>query len=196
MERVSLIELLEKNLKDPRRQAGKSHDVTTTVLLALMATMSGMLGYRAIGDFIEGNRAALLHYLKPRKNRLPSFDTVRRVLQALDSAEVASVLRQWACQHEQWRQRAVLGVDGKALCSTAQDFFTKHQDFVATATAYAQASGITLALASYQNGKKSEMEVVRLLLESLDLHGYVVTADALHCQKKRSQALSNVVVTM
>jgi virulence-associated protein VapD len=46
--------------------------------------MSGYHGYRSIGDFITRNQKDLLAYLKPKKGRLPTFCTVRRVMQELD----------------------------------------------------------------------------------------------------------------
>jgi hypothetical protein len=51
------------------------------------------LATRATEDFIRRNRQALLKYLKPHKERLPSFDTVRRVVMNMDFSEVSQQFR-------------------------------------------------------------------------------------------------------
>ncbi len=43
--------------------------------------------------------------------------------------------------------------------------------------------GIVLGLKVMENKKPSEIKTVQELLETLDLKGYVLTLDALHCQK-------------
>ena len=79
----SIIDFFSR-IPDPRRGAGQRHDQTFILLITLMSTMSKCYGYRAIGDFIKRNRTALLEHFKPTKNRLLSFETVRRVLQGID----------------------------------------------------------------------------------------------------------------
>jgi hypothetical protein len=77
-------------IKDPRRSQGPRHDLKLILLLTLMSTMSGYVGYRAIGDFIKRNTSDLLLILKPHKNRLPSFDVVRQVLINIDFDDFAN----------------------------------------------------------------------------------------------------------
>ncbi len=47
-----------------------------------------------------------------------------------------------------------------------------------------------------ENKLESEINVVRDLIELLDLTGVVFTFDALHCQKKLSPWSSNLVMTI
>ena len=47
-----------------------------------------------------------------------------------------------------------------------------------------------------ENKHESEINVVRELIELLDLTGVVFTFDALHCQKKPYQTLSNQAMTI
>ncbi len=66
------------------------------LLLTLMSTMSGYIGYRATGDFIKRNKAAILEHFKPKKEGLPSFYTVRRVLLGIDFQQVSQQFHKWA----------------------------------------------------------------------------------------------------
>jgi len=43
-----------------------------------MGTMSGYLGYRALGDFVKRHKQGLIETLKVPKNRLPSYSTLCR----------------------------------------------------------------------------------------------------------------------
>jgi len=63
-----------------------------------MSTMSGYQGYRSIGDFIKRNQKDLLNSFKPHKDRLPSFYTVRRVIQDLDFKQLSEGFYHWASQ--------------------------------------------------------------------------------------------------
>src|ERR1043166_10098560 len=86
-------------IPDKRRGAGQRHDQTFVLLIVLMSAMSGYNGYRATGDFIRRNRKDLLKFLKPKKDRLPSFDTVRRVLQNIDFKDFSKQFHKWAMQY-------------------------------------------------------------------------------------------------
>src|SRR3989338_5363610 len=64
-------------LSDLRREQGKRHSLELIVILVTLAIMSGYDGYRAIGDFIKRNDKELISIFKPKKNRLPSYSTIR-----------------------------------------------------------------------------------------------------------------------
>jgi hypothetical protein len=57
--------------------------------------MSGYIGYRAIGDFMLKHRKELIALFKPKKDRIPCYSTVRRVLMNLDSKAFFQVYQKW-----------------------------------------------------------------------------------------------------
>lgn len=59
MTEINLIEAL-KTLKDPRTKDGRRHEMWLILLIVIMGTMSGYLGYRALGDFVKRHHAALI----------------------------------------------------------------------------------------------------------------------------------------
>lgn len=92
MEKTTLQEQLKK-LEDKRRGQGRRHSIDLVLMLAIMATMSGFFGYRAIGDFALRYKDELIEYLKQSKDRLPVYATVRRALKDIDSnCEDASLI--------------------------------------------------------------------------------------------------------
>lgn len=182
-ESMSIIDFLDK-VPDARRQAGKRHDQTLLLLIVLMAIMSGYYGYRAIGDFIEKNRGDLLLYLKPSKDRLPTFDTVRRVLIGLDYNEFSKQFYQWAKSYIQIEPWEWLSIDGKAIGGTSKQE-NAHQDFINMVSIYVSRQKMVLTNGKIINSKESEIPMVQQLIGALDLTGVIFTLDALHCQKKQ-----------
>jgi len=183
MERKSIIDFLLK-LPDTRRQAGKRHSQELILLIVLMAIMSGYHGYRAIGDFIERNRFDLLANLKPPKDRLPTFFTVRRVLMGLDYNEFAKQFYQWSKSYIEIEPWEWLSVDGKAIGGTAKRE-NSYQDFVNMVSIFVSRQKMVLTNGKIINSKESEIPMVQQLIKALDLTGVVFTLDALHCQKKQ-----------
>ncbi len=189
MESSNLMEYLGR-ISDPRRPQGQRHSLELILLLALMSIMSGYIGYRAIGDFIRRNREGLLGTLKPHRDRLPSFDMVRRVLQRIDFGEASKQFHAWAKQHIAISENEWVSLDGKAIGGTVTNGTGTGQDFVSLVTAYCSRQKLVLGNAQVTNSKESEIPVVKQLIAALGLEGVTFTLDALHCQKKRRRPLS------
>ena len=82
-------------LPDVRRTAGQRHSQDFVLMIVLFATMSGYIGYRAIGSFIVKHRKDLIALFKPKKDRVPSYSTVRRVLMKLNSKSFLQAYQKW-----------------------------------------------------------------------------------------------------
>ena len=184
----SIIEYL-RELPDGRRTAGQRHDQTFVLLLVLMSTMSGYYGYRGIGDFIKRNQEDLLSNLKPRKERLPSFYTVRRIVQGLDFKQLSECFYRWASQYIELSENEWIHVDGKAIKGSMSDYSLDKQRFVNLVSLYSSKKQLIVGQAFVDNSKQSEIPVVQQLIGSLGLTGVTYTLDALHCQKKRQKSL-------
>ncbi len=131
----SIIEFFEE-IPDPRREAGQRHDQTLVLVLVLMSTMSGYIGYRANGDFIQRNKASLLEHLRPKKNRLPSFYTVRRIVQGIDFSFVSKQFHRWASQYVTISKQEWVSIDGKVIGGTVTNANSSNQQFVSLVSLY------------------------------------------------------------
>lgn len=188
MEKKSIIEYL-RVIPDIRRGAGQRHEQTMILLIVLMSIMSGYIGYRSIGDFIERNKKELLNYFQPKKNRLPTFYTVRRVLQNLDFEALCNQFQQWAKQYISIKPLEWMSIDGKAINGTMTDYGDNKQRFINLVSVYCSKQKLVFGNAQVDNSKESEIPVVRQLIEGLSIEGSTFTLDALHCQKKRPPQL-------
>lgn len=180
-ERVMVGELLShlNQVSDPRRRAGMRHPVGVVLLLSIMAAISGLCGYRAIGDFVKANQQELCGMLGVK--RLPSFSTVRRVLMGLSVGELSLALCRW--RSPEMAQKAWVQVDGKALKGTVKDYSEGNQDFVSVVSLFFGQQKAVLAADSFHNKQKSEIHIVQELIAGSGLQGVIFTADAMHAQK-------------
>ena len=114
--------------------------------------------------------------------------TIRRVMMIIDFNRLSQLMYQWT--------RTRIGIkgewiacDGKGIKGSMTQYHSKYQNFVSLVNAYCSKTGVVLYNAAMNNKDISEIEVLRKVLQVLDLEGVVITADAIHCQKKRFHSL-------
>lgn len=179
---TSLITKLE-SLKDHRRAEGTRHDLTTIILITIMAIMSHVYTYRGIESFIKRHKQDLIKQLNIKKDRVPSYPTLRRVLMKLNFNDVAEVFKQWILENDLVSSESWISIDGKSIRSTVTDYNSINQNFVSIVSAFAHNTGIVIMSESYQNKKSSEISVVENLIQALGLQDMTFTLDALHSKK-------------
>lgn len=182
-------------IPDVRRGAGQRHEQGFILLITLMSTMSKCYGYRAIGDFMKRHKKALIENFKPKKDRIPTFYTVRRVLQGIDFSLLSNQFHQWALQYVSISKQEWISIDGKAIGGTVKNNHDSAQHFISLVSLYCSKQKLVIGNAQVSNSKESEIQVVEQLIKALDIKGVTFTLDALHCQKKPRQRSSAVVMT-
>lgn len=179
-------------LDDPRRGQGKRHRQGFVLLIVLLATISGYLGYRAMEDFLAKHHAQLLTLFQPEKGRIPSYSTVRRVLMGVDFQQFTQIYKNWIAHHlprqperagEHW-----MSVDGKSLRGTASP------DYVHLVSIFSSFDKVVLDTGVVDR-KSNEIPLVQRMIAESGLKEVIFTIDALHCQKKRPRSLSRPAMT-
>ena len=186
----SLIDYLQA-IPDFRNKKGCRHPLWLVLLIIIMGMISGYWGYRQLGRFVERHRLQLIKLLKIPKARVPSYSTIRRVMINLDYQEVETVFNKWSQQYSKISSSEWVAIDGKSLKNTVNNYETSEQNFINCVSAFSHQRGLVLGIKIMENKKESEINVVRQLLDVLDLKGVVFTLDALHCQKKTIAAIIN-----
>jgi DDE_Tnp_1-associated len=184
-----------KQIKDFRTSDGQRHPLWLVLLIVLMGTMSGYIGYRALGDFVSRHHSALIETLKIRKKRLPSYSTIRRVMMSIDFGEFVDLFNQWAACEVEIEKNDWLAIDGKSIKGTVTQTFNQYQNFVSIVSAFSQQQGVVVSLAKLDNKKGSEIQTVQTLIQALQLEGVIFSLDALHCHKKPRKRLLIVAMT-
>lgn len=168
-------------LPDARRGAGRRHPIGLVLVVAIMSVVSGMWSYRAMDDFVRANKDELLGVLGVR--RLPSYSTIRRVIKQVPFEQLSAILGHW--KRPGLEQGSWLQLDGKALKATVENYGDSSQDFLHVVSLFFGQQKTVLQSAAFHNKEQSEIQVLQEMIAQTDVQGAVLTADALHAQKKR-----------
>ena len=174
---VDLVELLG-DLDDPRAADGRRHRLGDILVIAFCTVLCGQEEFTAMARFGQEKESWLRGFLE-LPGGIPSHDTFRAVLSALDARQLAQALIDWT---EGVRARLggeIVAIDGK---SARRSVAKGAKAALHLVNAWAVDNG--LCLGQEQTAEKSnEITAVPLLLRQLELAGCIVTVDALNTQK-------------
>jgi predicted transposase YbfD/YdcC len=167
---------------DPRARRGIRHRLIVVLTAAVCAVVAGYRSYTAIAEWVADLPADTAVLLGIDPDRRPSEAMIRRLLQALDTDLLAAAIGAWLAARiprATSGARQAIAVDGKTLRgSRTRDSPARH-----VLAAADQQTGVVLASTDVDI-KTNEITRFGPLLDHVrDLHGVVVTADALHCQR-------------
>jgi predicted transposase YbfD/YdcC len=167
-------------LRDPRRRHRKLHLLIDIITIAICAVIAGADDWQQVVTFAQ-NRQEWLSTFLALPNGLPSHDTFERVFDRLDPQAFQACFRQWVEALAQTLGLGHLAIDGKTLRhsgNTVKGWRPLH-----VVSAWASAAHLSLGQVAVDE-KSNEITAIPKLLELLDLHGALVTIDAMGCQKE------------
>ncbi|MBD2605769.1 ISAs1 family transposase [Scytonema hofmannii FACHB-248] len=184
MSQAAIIEAFLE-LQDPRRRAGQRHTLPLCLALFTLAIAAGNKGFLAIGDWIVSYRQQLIELLKPEKNRLPSYSTLRRALLHIDYEQYGVCLAKFFNVQPIYGE--TIGLDGKVLKGSYQleednPNSDSHPAIMLVST-YIVERGLILEPCEV-DAKTNEIKALPILIEKLALKGVVFAFDAINTQKK------------
>jgi len=168
------------SLPDPRRRRTRvKHPLLTLVVISLCGTIAGADTWEEIVQFAQDRRDWLARFLDLSEG-IPSHDTFGRVFAALDPVAFQKCLLAWVQRLHEVTQGQVIAIDGKV----AREAMARAGDQgpMTLVSAWATANHVCLGQVAGAAGS-NELGALPKLLELLDLHGAIVTLDALGCQK-------------
>jgi predicted transposase YbfD/YdcC len=160
---------------DPRRARGRRYPWQLLVTLIAAAIASGQMHRSAIGQWVEDHGETLRIWLAWEGKRLPSEATLRRGMQAMGVKALEARMAQWSAERGdaldgKWvRGAGAHGAPVQLLALARHDGMVHGQIDVAPGT--------------------SEITSAPALLAAHDLHGRVITADALLTQRQLSEQI-------
>jgi predicted transposase YbfD/YdcC len=165
---------------DPRINRRRRHQLLDILFIALCATIGGADDFLAIEVWGRERRGWLEQYLE-LPNGIPSHDTFNRVFQALDPQQFLNCFRHWVKPLCESLGIKLVSIDGKTARATLDRKKSKNPLHVVSA--WASEAHLLLGQTTVDE-KSNEITAIPRLLEILDLHGAIVTLDALGCQKE------------
>ena len=163
---------------DPRKPRGIRHGLPAVLAVALAAVVAGSRSFVAIAEWAADASPEVLSQLG-MSPKVPSESTIRRCLQRLAPDQLDQLFVAWTWLHtSEISGRRVIAFDGKTLRG-ARD---ASGNLVHLLAGLCQSTGTVLAQLAV-GAKTNEIPMLPKLLDTLDITGVVITADALHCQR-------------
>jgi predicted transposase YbfD/YdcC len=179
MQALSLVECF-KDIEDPRIERTKQHLLIDILCLAVIAVIGGAEGWEDIEEFGKQKHDWLKKYLR-LPNGIPSHDTISRVFRRIKPEAFQQGFARWIeslNQQAGWKQVAI---DGKTL-RRSHDRKTM-KSALHSVSAWSVENHLVLGQTAVHE-KSNEITAIPELLEMLELHGAIVTIDAMGCQKQ------------
>jgi len=183
-------------VQEPRRAASVTYPLAALLALAMTAILANQHSVLAIAQWAARQKAAVLGPLGLQPGHTPCQSTFQRLFAKLDgdslSAAVQAALAPAAPADPTVRGGQAVAIDGKAQRGRLR--FQAGGCPVHALTAFCHERGVVLAeepIEPSQGVEKSEAEltVAPALIDRLDWHGRVLTADALLCQRAICQRM-------
>ena len=169
-----------QDVADPRRAQGQRYPLAPLLLFTMLALLSGAKSYRGIITVMDQRRVLLNHHFRVNLKRAPAVNTLRTVLQSVDTGDLERAFRRHAKALLPAGEKPVIALDGKTLRGSFDHI--KDRKAAQTLTAFASAAAIVLAHTEIDD-KSNEIPAAQQMIRELGLTGVVFTADAMHCQK-------------
>ena len=181
-----LISIL-REVRDPR-DFNARHDCGSMLFVALMATLCGAKSCVEIADFCSANEAALAAIVD-LPHGAPSHDSFSRLFRLLDPDEMAHTFTAFAKTLRQalglGTVKGVVAIDGKRL----RRGYERGRACMPPLMISVWDAETRLSIGACASADGNEVKATLKALQSLDLKGCIVTADALHCHPAMAQAI-------
>ena len=167
-----------RKLKDPRIQRRKRHLLLDIIVITICGVICGCNDWQQIQTFARARKDWLKKFLR-LPNGIPSHDTCERVFDRLDPHAFQACFGEWMQELHEALGLSQIAIDGKTLRGSGVGGRTP----LHLVSAWATANHLSLGQIAVQE-KSNEIPAIPKLLELLDVHGALVTIDAMGCQKE------------
>ncbi|MGB2864703.1 MAG: ISAs1 family transposase [Sedimentisphaerales bacterium] len=172
------------DVTDPRIERTKLHKLEDILAIAICAIICGAEGWTEMAFFGQCKQQWLETFLE-LPNGIPSDDTFRRVISALQPNEFEACFQRWTKAVSN-HQSDIIAIDGKTLRRSHNNVDGKSAIHIVSAWACEN----KMVFGQVATDEKSnEITAIPKLLEMLVLDGSVVTIDAMGCQKKIAEKI-------
>lgn len=182
---MDLIKVL-KNIEDDRDPQGREYKLWEVLLVSILALLSSSKTYSDICVFAQMHLETLKSVFGIKWKRVPTASALRKIIVRQDPAEIEKAFRLFAISchksvSESGEMKQVC-TDGKALNGSFSH--AKDQRASRVFSAFSCVDELVLAHIPLSSDKEHEIKALQDFLESIEIKSCIVSADAIHCQKK------------
>lgn len=171
-------------VEDPRSKMGRRYELLPILTLSVAAVLSGYTQYRQISDWIRSLPAEVRAKAKMRGDRVPSESMLSKLFRRLDAEQLERIIGQYLLKYHKSISEKVLSLDGKHVRATAPNA-NEHHRFL---NVIVQDLGITIKQLHIAPHSDERAEAASAI-ESRELAGVTVTADAIHTCSAAARAI-------
>ena len=183
MKDVCLIGCLSE-IDDPRKHSnGTLHDFREILVISIAAMLSDSDTVEDIAYWARKKEAWLRRFLV-LKNGVPSEETFLRIFRVMDPKQFETVFRRWV-SGVVGALSGTIAVDGKTVRGSGSGGETA----IHMVSAFATELGIVLGQEKVAS-KSNEITAIPELLEALYIKGFLVSIDAMGCQKSIARQIT------
>ena len=177
-----------KEVDDPRSYHGREYRLHHILLFTILAILANAKTYTDVASFIKVHYDRLKDIFQLKWRRFPHVSAIRKIIVGVDPLEIERVFRLDAerLEGEPGGTTKHICFDGKML--RGRFSHTKDKRAERVFNAFSAHSSLVLAHIPLGSDKDHEIGAFQKFLLELNLKDVVVTADALHCQKKHLNA--------
>jgi len=171
-------------INDPRMPSnGTLHDFREILVIAIAAMLSDSDSVEDIAFWARTKEAWLRRFLV-LKNGIPSEETFLRIFRVLDPQQFEVVFRRWVSSVV-GALNGTIAIDGKTVRGSGNGGETA----IHMVSAFATDLGVVLGQEKVAS-KSNEITAIPELLEALYLKGFLVSIDAMGCQKSIARQIT------
>lgn len=176
-----LLKFLQE-IPDKRRPQWRQFWLWEILFFSVLAILSWANSYRKINLFIKNHFKNLNKKYNLNWNNIPSYCTIRLIIQQTDSVELEKAFRKYSLELSKikWDWIWTISIDWKVIRWSFDHF--NDQKAIQILSAFLD-SKIILAHEKIEE-KTNEIPVSQKFFEELWVKWMIFTLDALHCQKK------------
>ncbi len=168
-------------IKDPRIERGKKHKLSDIFFISICAVICGADNWTAVERFGWAKESWFTKILG-LKNGIPSHDTFGDVFAVIDIDEFSECFSRWAYDLSTFYSKDdIIAIDGKCLRRSIDKASKKAAIYMVGA--WSNKNQLVLGQEKVAD-KSNEITAIPKLLNKLELHGAIVTLDAMGCQTK------------
>ncbi len=174
-----------QEIKDPRVERTKKHQLTDILVIAILAVIAGAQGWEDMENYGISKKQWLEKFLA-LPHGIPSDDTFRRVFEFINPEELNRCFLQWVETLSAKMGGEIIPIDGK----TIRGSYDRNQGKSALHIISAWSSQQRLVLGQMKvEDKSNEITAIPALLELLDITGSIITIDAMGTQTEIAQKI-------
>lgn len=173
-----LFEIL-RGVPDSRKRRGVRHGIQSLLATCICAVLAGARSFVGMEEWAGEQSRETLKRLGSKRGRPPSERTYRRLFDSIDVEDLDRRTGGWIADRQRLQPGSGLAMDGKTVRGSGDG----EKPALHLLSAIVHGSSAVVAQVAVES-KTNEITKVEPLLESLEIQGVVITADALLTQRE------------